>query len=439
MGMGRWSVEQVLQLAPDAASGKAGRAQASLAKWPRLGASEDAVWGECQGSGKKPYQTVVELAEPAFRCSCPSRKFPCKHALGLLLLWASGSVGETEPDNEEPPEWAGIWLGERAERARRAEQRTSPGRRDPAAASKRAGQRSNRVAGGIAELSGWLSDLLGRGLGSLERTGRIELAGVAARMVDAQAPGLAAGLRRAAYLVGRGKDWPSRLLEELALLHVLAKAYPRLDTFPEPLAETVRGRLGFVVETADVRESGEKVSDTWLVAGLVDDEGDQLVTRRVWLRGASTGRSALVLSFAPLGRPLDFSLLPGSAIPATLAFYPGALPLRALVIDRGEPVPAPRPAGDSVAVTLTNYTEALVSDPWLERWPVVLSDVVPATLAAGWSLSDVDGFALPLVRDFDPFPLLAVSGGRPLTVTAEWQHNGLRPLCCWDGDRPVLL
>lgn len=433
--MGRWSVEQVLRLAPDAASGKAGRTQASVAKWPLLGASAEAVWGECQGSGKKPYQTVVELAEPAFRCSCPSRKFPCKHALGLLLLWAGGSV-----DAAGPPEWVGTWLAERAERASRAEKRTeSTVRRDPAAASKRAGQRSERVAGGVAELSAWLSDQVGRGLGTLERTGRIELAGVAARMVDAQAPGLAAGLRRASYLVGRGKDWPGRLLEELSLLHVLATAFPRLEELPAPLAETVRGRLGFAVETADVRENGEKVADLWLVAGLVDDEGDQLVTRRVWLRGKNTGRPALVLSFAPLGRPLDFSLIPGSLIPATLAFYPGSLPLRALVIDRDEATPAGPPAGDSVAETLAKYTEALISDPWLERWPVVLSDVVPATLGDGWALSDVDGLALSLARDFDPFPLLAVSGGRPVTLTAEWSAAGLRPLSCWDGERPVLL
>src|ERR1700709_2359787 len=112
MAMGRWSMDQVLRLAPDTASGKAGRAQASVAKWPLLGESEDAVWGGGQGSGKKPYQTIVELAEPAFRCSCPSRKFPCKHALGLLLLWADGQVGPAEA-----PEGVHAWLQTRGAEA----------------------------------------------------------------------------------------------------------------------------------------------------------------------------------------------------------------------------------------------------------------------------------------------------------------------------------
>jgi hypothetical protein len=433
--MAPWSVERVLQLAPDAASVKAGRALASAAKWPVLGASADAVWGACQGSGKAPYQTVVELAEPAFRCSCPSRKFPCKHAVGLLLLWADGVVGEASA-----PEWVGTWLAERSERARRAELKAESAKApDPVAASKRAAQRVDRVSGGVAELSVWLGDQVGRGLGGLERGGRLELSGVAARMVDAQAPGLASGLRRAAQLVGRGKEWPGKLLEELSLLHVLVEAFPRLKELPEALAETVRARLGFVTDTADVREKGVRVTDRWLVAGLVDDEGDQLITRRVWLRGLGTGRAALVLSFAPLGRPLDFSLFPGSVVPGTLAFYPGALPLRALVVEREEPVVAARPYGDSVAVALGSYAAALALDPWVERWPVVLSDVVPASTPETWLLSDVDGDALPLVSGFDPLPLLAVSAGRPLTVAAEWSGAGLRPLSCWDGERPVLL
>ncbi len=34
---------------------------------------EAAVCGLCQGSGKNPYQTQIDLIGPAFRCSCPSR------------------------------------------------------------------------------------------------------------------------------------------------------------------------------------------------------------------------------------------------------------------------------------------------------------------------------------------------------------------------------
>ena len=60
------------------------------------------LWGLCAGSGKNPYQTIVDLSGPAYKCSCPSRKFPCKHALGLLLNWANGSV----PEESAPADFA---------------------------------------------------------------------------------------------------------------------------------------------------------------------------------------------------------------------------------------------------------------------------------------------------------------------------------------------
>lgn len=61
-------------------------------KFTSLGVSADGSWllGQCQGSGKNPYQVSVDLADPespTFRCNCPSRKFPCKHGLGLMHCW----------------------------------------------------------------------------------------------------------------------------------------------------------------------------------------------------------------------------------------------------------------------------------------------------------------------------------------------------------------
>ena len=79
------SEDQILALAPDEPSKKAGKDLAGAAKWVSKGGNDTALWGECQGSGSKPYQTQVDLANIAFKCSCPSRKFPCKHGLGLLL------------------------------------------------------------------------------------------------------------------------------------------------------------------------------------------------------------------------------------------------------------------------------------------------------------------------------------------------------------------
>src|SRR5437879_5172253 len=99
-----WTGEQVLARASDAAAAKSGAELAQARKWLRLGRSERAAWGECQGSAATPYQTMVDLSDGLSRCTCPSRKRPCKHSLGLFLLAAS------RPEDfilTAEPAWAG--------------------------------------------------------------------------------------------------------------------------------------------------------------------------------------------------------------------------------------------------------------------------------------------------------------------------------------------
>ena len=78
------------------------------------GCDERSVWGRCSGSGAEPYETAVDHVDVAWRCSCPSRKLPCKHALALLVMWVRGVVPEAAP----PPAVA-RWTRSRAGRADR--------------------------------------------------------------------------------------------------------------------------------------------------------------------------------------------------------------------------------------------------------------------------------------------------------------------------------
>ena len=88
---------------------------ASIKKWVTLGQDESFAWGECQGSGAKPYQVRFDLSDAASKCSCPSRKFPCKHALGLMLILTStaGAIPKAPM-----PAWVTEWVASRTERAK---------------------------------------------------------------------------------------------------------------------------------------------------------------------------------------------------------------------------------------------------------------------------------------------------------------------------------
>ncbi|WP_432523577.1 SWIM zinc finger family protein [Kineococcus sp. SYSU DK006] len=454
----RWSAEQVLALAPDAAGAAAGRKLAVPAPWSQTGAlaaadgAGGAVWGLCRGSGSTPYQTVVDLSGPAFRCSCPSRKFPCKHAVGLLLLWSGGAV----PEAAAPAPHAEAWLAGRADRAAR----TTPAAprpaatADPAAAARRAGQRATRVADGVEELSRWLRDQARTGLAGADHAGYARTDPVAARLVDAQATALASAVRRLAGVAVSGPGWSSRLLEEHALLHLLTAAHGRLATLPAPLADTVRSRVGAPPRTADVL-AGPGVRDRWSVVSLRDRVEDRLVARRAHLAGERTGRTALVLSFAPPGQPLDASLVPGTAVEADLHFHPGAHPLRAVVGARhGDPGPPGAVAAEPVAAAHARWAAAVAADPWLTELPVVLADVVPSApvdaseraalrgagpAGRGWALVDPAGHAIPLADPAGVWTLLAVGGARPCAVAGDWTPDGVRLSAALTADGPVAL
>ncbi|MFE7119629.1 SWIM zinc finger family protein [Streptomyces sp. NPDC057654] len=450
------TAEQVLALAPDAASRKAGAKLAAPAPWSDTGAGEGAVWGLCAGSGSTPYRTVTDLSGPdgpAFNCSCPSRKFPCKHALGLLLLRASDEAAVQ--DGGEPPEWARKWLSGRRQRAERtaatvaakaaktAEEAEDTGDGEPsagrAAARRRAEQRARRMADGARELEHRLADLLRNGLASADRGGYGQWEETAARMVDAQAPGLAARVRELASAPASGSGWPSRMLAECALLHTLDQGYLHVDGLPEPLAATVRSRVGLTTDTADLLATAEPVRDDWLILAQRDAEDGRLTTRRIWLHGRNTGRMALLLSYGAAGRAPELSLPVGLSLDADLVYYPAALPLRAAVATRHAPPrePAAPPPGTDVATALARYGDALREDPWLDAWPVVLADVIPVPDAdRGWQLADARGeSALPI----DPrctdrtglWQLAAVSGGEPVTVFGDCGHTGFTPLTTW--------
>jgi hypothetical protein len=417
----RWSRDQVLSLAPDAASQKAAAGVSAPGKWSGSGALPNVVWGECKGSGATPYRACVDLSEPAYTCSCPSRKFPCKHALGLLLLWASDGV----PDGGEPAGWVSAWLEQRRSRAEKQDRREQHGEREPVKGSRSSSgsaQRESRVTAGLSELERWLTDQIAHGIAGARQTGLADWDELGRRLVDAQAPGVAGAVSRLSRVL-REEDWPGLLLGEYALIHLLAVAHRRTAELPAGLAETVRSRVGFPTTREDVLAS-PWVRDDWDVVGGRDEEQDRLVARRVWLQGRATGRAALVLSFAPIGQALDASLVTGTTVDADLAYYPGASPLRAVVAERHGPATPGRPAGTKLSQVPGRIAEVLAGDPWADSWPVVLDDVIPSTE----SLLDESGNGLPL----------AVSGGRPVTVTAEWTPRGLRPLTAWGEEGQVV-
>ncbi|WP_327317340.1 SWIM zinc finger family protein [Streptomyces sp. NBC_01235] len=437
----RWTADQVLALAPDSASRKAGSKLGVAGPWSGTGRSEEGVvWGLCAGSGGTPYRTVVDVTNtsaasgPAYKCSCPSRKFPCKHALGLLLLWSAD--GEGSVPTGRAPDWAEQWIaGSRRTREKReaGPAGSASGPADPEGARRRAERRAERITAGATELEERLADLLRSGLATAEQAGYGLWEETAARMVDAQAPGLASRARELGSIPGSGPGWPMRLLEECALLHLLDQGWLHRERLPDALAATVRTRVGL-----PSAPEGPPVRDQWLVLAQYDTPDPKLTTRRIWLYGTTSGRSALLLSYGAAGRAPELTLPVGLVLDAELSAHPGAGQQRASLGQQFAP-PAPtgaRPPGMTTTEATARYGETLRHDPWQDSVPATLAAVVPTRDGDSWQLADADGeTALPLTPAALSRPglwrLVALSGGAPVRVFGECGHRGFTPLTAW--------
>ena len=417
-----WTVDRVEAAAPDAASIKAGRKLATPGPWSEIGFQGDLLWGACQGSGKTPYRVSIDVGSPAYKCSCPSRKFPCKHALALLFLWAQGKVSESG----EVADFASQWADAREARAARKTEPRERTEEQKAAAAKRVVQREGRITDGLAELDRFLADQLREGLATHAGDRMRRLEHMAARMVDAQAPGLASRLRELAAQPSSG-DWPTRVIDEYGSLHLVARAWAGREKLPSDLVASVRSRIGWSARTEDVLAI-PGVRDRWVVLGMRDTDEEQVSVRRVWLWGRATGTRALVLFFARAGDGFDTGLYPGSEVDADLHFYPGRPRLRAVVGTKrveSRRVGGWDLVGDDVATAVAQLREAVAADPWCEAWPVAIHGSL--TWDDGvWLVADR---AVPLTGNTtDHWRLLAELGTTPTTVFGELGSDGLRPI-----------
>lgn len=434
MAGARWTTEQVLALAPDAASVKAARTLTRVATWSDLGCTESLVFGRCQGSGSTPYQVTVDLAEPAFRCSCPSRKHPCKHGLALLLLWVDH--GDAVAEVVGAADFAQEWQGER--RARAAATRTR--REAPVDAEARARRQAEREATmteGLDDLERWLGDVVRGGLAAVRRQPYAFWDGAAARLVDAQVPGLADRVRDAAGLVGR-TDWADVLLAEMGAWQLAIDAWRHRAALAPATFGDLRVYLGWPWR-ADEVAAFATAADRWVVAGVREDTDGRIASQRTWLWGEASRRWVVLLDFAAAGAALRVPQVVGTVVEDALRLHPGSGPVRAALSGDEQVVgTGATPPGRSVDAALDEVAAALAADPWRRRMPVALAEVALAEVDDRWWLVDDAGDRLPLAAGVEPWSALALTGGAPATVTAEWDAGALHLLAVAAAGRAVV-
>jgi hypothetical protein len=415
--------DQIQRLAPDAQVLAAGRKLGNPAQWQEPGRRDGMIWGEYRGSAL--YKVAIETGALAYTCSCPSRKRPCKHVVGLLTLSIEHQSALLDT---AAPEWVAAWLSRRETRTQRAEANPAddalPRPPDSSQQERRADQQRAHILDGISGLELWMCDLVRNGLASVEGQAPAFWQHQAARLVDAGAPGLASWARRLSTIPGSSPQWPERLLGELGRIELLIEAYRRIDDLDPLLQHDIQTQIGRRLTKDEVATTGEHVTDEWVMLGEVIEQDEQLRVQRTWFCGLRTGRTALILQFV-VGQATTFPWVANLNHMQTmeLHFWPSAWPRRALIAHRfGDAVysAARRPGYATIEAMLTDVAQGLAANPWLDRCFAVLHDVVPIRQGEDdWLLRDRNGASLPLPRRTH-WRMLAQSGGGPIDVHGEW-------------------
>jgi SWIM zinc finger len=438
-------------LAPDQSSLKAAAGIRKPAKWSGAGISTDGqlIWAACAGSGANPYRVMADLADLGSKCTCPSRKFPCKHALALLWMRADNSLAFAPG---ETPDWVSEWLGRRRKtggavapasmstvakdmnaaivvEADAPEDPKAMARR-AAAAEKRAAETEQAIYDAVDALEGWIGDQLRLGLASFidDATGRCRR--IAARLVDG----------KAAVLAGRVDELPSRLLTlpagdrvrgaviELGKLVLLARAF-RTD----PKNAEIRRSIGTAESRDALLENPEtlRITATWEAIGeKTDRRRDGLVSQTSWLLnlGDNGPRFAVLLDYYPASAGRRGSVFTvGEQFDGELAFYPAQNPERAILLSRTSRENSdaywPEPSETSISGMIA---ERLDAEPWLVEAPLLLpvGRIVMDANGGPWWKSKA-GDDILRVEEIAEGPARAVDLN---CAVAIWTTGGLRML-----------
>lgn len=399
-----FTLERIETLAPDQSSVDAARKLLKPNLWPRLATDNNGLfWGECQGSGATPYRVVIAEADAGYKCTCPSRKFPCKHSLALMWMRAEGKVAFTA---EDAPDWVRDWVSRRRGPPGKAATATDEAKPkasiaalheqptetvvDPKAEARAAvikeknrAEREAAILGGLDELDIWLSDQIERGMAAFVGQCTQACKVIAQRLVDAKAGGLAARIEGlpAKLFAAPEAQRPLVAIEELGQTYLIAEAYRRQDALPTALKMDVRRTVGWNTTREELlADSGAlRITGIWrVIAVLSEVQPDRLRRIETWLwceDSTIEHRFALLLDFVPVASGAATSGYGvGDRIQAELVFYPSASPLRALIASvrsGAEAADASLQLPDrELGATLEAYETALGAQPWIGTWPI---------------------------------------------------------------------
>ncbi len=274
------TAQMVAAMSPNESALQGGRGLIKKGAFRALAKSEDGtlVWGECKGSAAQPYKLSFDLGtggdRPTTRCSCPSRIFPCKHCVGLMLAFVEN--GTAFKVAAPPQDLVDKRQKLAAKNEGEAKKPAAPRKVDKSAQLKKAQEQLDA----LETLETFLVDVVAAGLGGLSKKNVKAVEEQAKRMNDAQLRGAYARLMRLWALIAREDEDEDDEDDDYDYVSERRRAATKLSD------EERRARVAQLVTQLWVTvRKGKKALEGKLEEGDSKSEADaqvELLLGRVW-------------------------------------------------------------------------------------------------------------------------------------------------------------
>lgn len=304
--------ELITMLAPNAAAIANAKKISQKGGFVKLYKSEDDsfMMGECSGSGKSNYLTSVDTInpeQPVFRCSCPSRQFPCKHGLALLVEAMAGKpfdICEIPSDIVE----------KRSKQEARREKQAS---QDPPKVNKSAlAKKIKKQLEGLDLAEQCMNDMLNAGLGTISGNSLKTYTDLAKQLGDYYLPGPQVLIKRILLEMELIKEDPTyeqqgyrsaiQFLTQLQALMKKARQFlgNKLDSEQIELEDsTLYEAIGNVWSTAQLKQLGLYQENRELIqlafSIYYDIAREEYVDVGYWLE-LDTGNISKTINYRPI-------------------------------------------------------------------------------------------------------------------------------------------
>ncbi|MEM6344136.1 MAG: hypothetical protein AAF927_09660 [Bacteroidota bacterium] len=291
-------------------------------------------------------------------------------------------------------------------------------------------RRIENIRAGADELARWLVDTVQLGTAQRHGLSPQEWQSLAARMIDAQAKGLANRITSLSKLFEQA-NWQESVLQYIGELYMLCEAFRNYEQLSPALQNELLNQAGVGQRKKDILLQ-DGLADDWLVLGRKVRQEDRMEAQKTYLYSPVHQRFAMLLEFAfGRGSAFETHLEVGTRFQAEMVYYPAAFPLRAWFKEGATPVNGftlPTQYA-SISEMQIAFARALQANPFLGSFPALIDGLIPYQNNHKLGLKDKAQDAIPLPAQYKKiWHLFAISGGQPTPVFGEWDGRQFTPL-----------